>query len=176
MKLKGKSAKDTGLEEKIKSIEKRERAIADKDKDYKEYHFRTIMIFTTAFLCLAIAAAGIILTLTVFRDRDENASGVSAVTTYAATSAVHSVDSFSTDPIYNSDPYDQIIAEDNGDHIVTAPPVITTAATIPESSTGSDEISQNEPETQRDEQTVRPASSTAVSITERGYNGNVLFG
>ena len=173
MKLKGKSAKDTGLEEKIKSIEKRERAIADKDKDYKEYHFR---IFTTAFLCLAIAAAGIILTLTVFRDRDENASGVSAVTTYAATSAVHSVDSFSTDPIYNSDPYDQIIAEDNGDHIVTAPPVITTAATIPESSTGSDEISQNEPETQRDEQTVRPASSTAVSITERGYNGNVLFG
>lgn len=173
---KKREAAEKELDQRIKSLELQEKATAA-ENEYQDSHYRPVMILATAFLCLAIAAAGVVVTMTVYKDRSE-ASAVSHNESTELPAVSYSVESFSTDPIYNSGTYSQIDAVDDV-QIITASPAETNASSITEASSVSNEP-QNEPQSDdtgaSSTTAVRPASGTAVSVAERGYNGNVLFG
>lgn len=165
--------KDPGkirLAKKVDDIEKQEKA-AD-SKEFRTPPYRAVMISVTAILCLAIAAGGIVLTMGVFRNSQTDSVADNSGAVPVNDSASYRVDSFSTDPIYNSEPSEHISA--NSGEIVTAPPPQTTvAATVADTKENS---ADDVPEQTHSAAAVRPSASTAVSISERGYDGNVLFG
>lgn len=172
MKSRKKGTAEEIIYQKVRSLEKQEKAAAE-ENEYQDSRHRSVMILSTAFLCLAIAAAGVIITMTVYRDRGGE-TGTSPAESTALPAVSYHVDSFSADTIYNSGTYSQITAAD-GAQIVTAPPAETAASSVTETECASDEPQPDVTEPQNDTPAARPAS-TAVSVTERGYNGNVLFG
>lgn len=165
--------KDPGkirLAKKVDDIEKQEKA-AD-SKEFRTPPYRAVMISVTAILCLAIAAGGIVLTMGVFRNSQTDSVADNSGAVPVNDSASYQVVSFSADPIYNSEPSEHISA--NSGEIVTAPPPQTTAAATVAGTT--ENSADDVPEQTHSAAAVRPSASTAVSISERGYDGNVLFG
>lgn len=92
MKSRKKGTAEEIINQKVRSLEKQEKAAAE-ENEYQDSRHRTLMILSTAFLCLAIAAAGVIITMTVYRDRGGE-TGTSPAESTALPAVSYHVDSF----------------------------------------------------------------------------------